>query len=155
MVSRSNICCSLARKCPDNKLCAGLVSRVARLWLGTASATGRLPLVHLDGIRGQGGRREAPGDRRSYPMAPTTPSGRRPGSTAAWRAGRQLTQLLRLAHGDRAMGELTSTGRPLRRKWAAGSNKSEGHVIAGSNEFDARRTVGPGRFEVNGAAGST
>ena len=155
MVSRSNICCSLARKCPDNKLCAGLVSRVARLWLGTASATGRLPLVHLDGIRGQGGRREAPGDRRSYPMAPTTPSGRRPGSTAAWRAGRQLTQLLRLAHGDRARENRLQRGGRVVVNGAAGSSKSEGHVIAGSNEFDARRTVGPGRVEVNGAVGST
>ena len=97
MVSRSSICCSLARKCPDNKLCAGLVSRVARLWPGTASAAGRLHIVYLDGFHGQGGSREAPGDCRSYPIAPTTLSGRRPGSTAAWRAGCQLTQLLRLA----------------------------------------------------------
>ena len=98
MVSRSNICCSLARKCPDNKLCAGLVSRVARLCPGTVGAAGRLPIVYLDGSHGQGGSREATGDCSSYPVAPTIPSGRRPGPTAAWRTGCQLTQLLRLAH---------------------------------------------------------
>ena len=98
MVSTSSICCSLVRKCPDNRLCAGLVSRVARLCPDTVGAAGRLPKVYLDGSHGQGGSREAQDDCRSYPMVPTIPSGRRPGSTAAWRSGCQLTQLLRLAH---------------------------------------------------------
>ena len=80
------------------KLGRCLVSRVARLCPGTVGAAGRLPIVYLDGSHGQGGSREATGDCSSYPMAPTIPSGRRPGPTAAWRTGCQLTQLLRLAH---------------------------------------------------------